>query len=108
MATVKSTRTKVSIRKTNDAVEITERALGLKPLSKRERATLAENARIAMEITASLCIFTNDRITIETLAAESPAAQPAPAAPPSDAQPPVENPPTQDLPSPGVQREGQP
>ena len=35
-----------------------------------------------------------------------PAAQPAPAAPPSDAQPPVENPPTQDLPSPGVQREG--
>lgn len=50
MATAKSTRSRKNIRKTSDAVEITERELGLKPPSKRERAALAENARIAMEI----------------------------------------------------------
>jgi len=50
MATAKNTHTKKSFRKTSDAVEITERELGLDPLSKRERVTLAENARIAMEI----------------------------------------------------------
>ena len=50
MRTARRTRTKKSFRKTSDAVEITERELGLKPLSKRERTTLAENARIAMDI----------------------------------------------------------
>jgi ATP-dependent HslUV protease subunit HslV len=37
----------------------------------------AEIARIAMEITASLCIFTNDRITIESLGPEPPALEPS-------------------------------
>ncbi len=41
---------KKSSRKTSDAVEITERELGLKPLSKSKRAALAQNARIAMAI----------------------------------------------------------
>jgi ribosome-binding protein aMBF1 (putative translation factor) len=50
MATAKSTRTKKTTRTTSDAVEITERELGLTPLSKRDHAMLAENARIAMYI----------------------------------------------------------
>ena len=36
----------------------------------------AEIARIAMEITASLCIFTNDHISVEILNAESPSQDP--------------------------------
>ena len=36
----------------------------------------AEIARIAMEITASLCIFTNDHISVETLNTHSPSQDP--------------------------------
>lgn len=44
----------------------------------------SEIARIALQITAGLCIYTNDRITVEILQADTPA--PAPSA-----QPPVAN-----------------
>jgi hypothetical protein len=49
----------------------------------------AEIARIAMEITASLCIFTNDHISVETLNAGSmpqdPGCQPGSEAAPAGA-----------------------
>ena len=46
----------------------------------------AEIARIAMEITASLCIFTNDHISVETLNTDSPS-QAAGCQPGSEAAP---------------------